>query len=156
MASTVYNALAYWINLATVTLNASTETPNNSQPYVWYGATLGRYIAPLTLQVIGIHDLIHEWAELGSQFRVEERYKIQCGLVSYAGDMDFLGRTKEVFDNFLLLSVALAHDYDLGHNIRVCRPISEGEVIPIPQPSGGSMCSLMFYIQCEARIATLT
>jgi hypothetical protein len=156
MASSIPGAVSYFLNLATTTLSASTDTPNNSHPYVWFGAQLAKYIAPVNLQVKGVTDIVHEWAELGSHYKVEETYRIQCQLVSNAGDLDFEQRMVEVFDNFLLLTVALGNDYTMGGNVRLCLPACEGEVMPASTQAGSSMCSLMFFIHCEARIQTLS
>jgi hypothetical protein len=156
MGSSIPGATKYWLNLATTTLAASTDTPNNSTPYVWFGKSLGKFIAPVTLQVMSIIDIKHDWAELGSLYKVEESYKIRNQLVSYAGDIDYLSRMTEVFENFLMLTIALAADYTLGNNIRLCLPAVSGEVIPSPGTNGSSMCTLTFDIHCEARIQSIS
>jgi len=158
MASSIPGAMGYWINLATTTLAASpaSASPDGSKPYVWFGAPLGRFIAPVTLQITGAHEIIHQWAELGVFYKIEESYKIRNILTSFAGGLDFQGRMTEVFSNFQLLTVALAADYTLGNNVRLSLPMVDGEYIPGADPSGKTLGSLIFDIHCEARISSLT
>ena len=156
MASSIPLAVPYWVNLATTTLSASTDTPNNSQPYVYFGARLGKFIAPLTLQVIGVVDTVHTWAEIGANYRIEETYKIRNQIVSYAGGFDQAGRMQEVYNNFNLLAVALSapENITLGNSVRLCLPMCDGEYQPNADPRGQTMGSLMFDIHVEARITS--
>jgi hypothetical protein len=154
MSSSIPGAVAYWVNLATTTLQSTATSPNGV--YVWFGTPLSKYIAPITLQVMSVVDITHEWAELGSAYKIEEHYKIRNQLVSYAGGTDFMGRMNEVFSNFEILSIATANDYTLGSNVRLCLPLVEGEYMPGTDASGKTMGSLMFDLHCEARITSLT
>lgn len=147
MASSIPGALAYFITLAENTL------PDTAQ--VWFGKSMPVYTAPTTLQIPGVVDITHDWAELGSRFKVEEHYKIQCQLITYAGDLNFEQRMLDVFSTLELLTVALAADYTLGHNVRLCLPVVEGEYTAASDPSGKSMGSLMWFVHCEQRIETL-
>ena|ERR1017187_551673 len=154
MASSIPGAVAYWKELATTTLASTATSPQGI--YVWFGTPLSKYIAPITLQICSVVDITHEWANVGSQFKVEEHYKIRNQLVSYAGGTDFMGRMNEVFSNMLLLTTAIAADYSLGGNVRLCLPMVEGEYMPGTDASGKTMGSLMFDIHCEARITTIS
>jgi hypothetical protein len=158
MGSSIPLAVPYWVNLAATTLNASTDTPNGSTPYVYFGARLGRYIAPLTLQVIGVVDIIHNWAEVGANYRVEETYKIRNEIVSFAGGFDQAARMQEVFNNFNLLAVAVSapENITLGNSVRLCLPMCDGEYQPGVDPKGQTMGSLMFDIHVEVRITSTT
>jgi hypothetical protein len=148
MASSIPGAVNYFVNLAATILPVGTT--------VWFGKAQTVYTAPLTLQIPGITNITHKWAELGSQYKVEEEYRIQCQLITYAGDLNFLQRMDDVFANLRMLTVALAADYSLGQNIRVALPVVEGEYMPSSDAMGRSMGSLLWYIDCQARILTLT
>jgi hypothetical protein len=154
MASSIPGAVAYWVNLAETTLKSTVTSPDGV--YVWFGSPLSRYIAPITLQVMEVTEITHQWAELGSQYKIEETYKIHNQLVSFAGDNDQLGRMNEVFSNLQLLTVALANDYTLGGNVRLCLPVVEGDYLPGTDASGRTAGSLTFDIHCEARVTSLT
>jgi hypothetical protein len=154
MSSSIPATVEYWVNLCTTTLQSTATSPNGV--YVWFGTPLSKYIAPITLQVMSVVDITHEWAELGSAYKIEEHYKIRNQLVSYAGGTDFMGRMNEVFSNFQLLTVACGNDYTLGNNVRLCLPLVEGEYMPGTDASGKTMGSLMFDLACEARITSLT
>jgi hypothetical protein len=147
MSSSIPGAVNYFMNLAVNVLPSGTT--------VWFGKAQTVYTAPVTLQVPGITHITHDWAELGSQYKVEEAYRIQCQMITYAGDLNFLQRMNDVFSNLKLLTVALAADYSLGQNVRLCLPVVEGEYMANSDPSGRSMGSLMWYLHCEARIQTL-
>lgn len=153
MSSSIPGAVAYWLNLAKTTLTSTATSPDSV--YVWFGTPLGKYMAPVTLQVTSVVNIAHDWANVGSEFKVEESYRIRNQLVSYAGGTNFVGRMNEVFSNLSLLTVALATDYTLGANVRLCLPMVSGEYMPGVDPSGKTMGSLMFDIHCEARIRTL-
>ena len=154
MASSIPGAVEYWLNLAKTTLASTATSPDGV--YVWFGSPLSRYVAPITLQVIEISEITHQWAELGSQYKIEETYKIHNQLVSFAGDNNQIGRMTEVFSNLQLLTVALGNDYTLGGNVRLCLPLVEGEYMPGTDPSGRTAGALTFDIHCEARVASLT
>lgn len=147
MGSSIPGAVNYFLTLAQATL---------PEAYVWFGKQLPRVTTPVTLQVLAVTDITHEWAELGSLYKIEETYKIQCQLVSYAGGDQYVDRMNEVFNNYLQLTIALGADYTMGTNVRLCLPGIEAEFVPGAMQDGKSAGSLMFFIHCEARIQSLS
>lgn len=148
MSSSIPNAVNYFINLATNALPPSAQ--------VWFGKALPVYTAPLTLMIPGVTDITHDWAEIGPVYKIEEHYKIQCQLITYAGDLNFQQRMNDVFTALSLITVAIGSDFDLGHNVRLCLPMIEGQYMASSDPAGRSMGSLMWFLHCEARITSLT
>lgn len=154
MSSSIPGAVQYWVNLATTTLASTPLAPDGV--LVWFGAALSKYTAPITLQVLGVYNIVHQWANVGSEFKVEESYKIRNQLVSYSGGLNNINRMTDVFSTLSLLTVATATDYTLGGNVRLCLPMVAGEYVPGSDPTGKIAGSLMFDVHCEARIRTLT
>ena len=91
MPSSVPGAVS---NLVTILGAAFTAASQNVQ--INQGKLLERFIQPLNLQIV---DVVGDQtpAELGQAYRREEKYKIECQLVSWSGDEDFPARRAEVF-----------------------------------------------------------
>lgn len=147
MASSVPNTVTQFLAIMAAAL------PPDAM--VWFGAPLGVYTAPLTLQVIGVHTGMQEIAVMGPDYKREETYEIVCQLTSFAGDPDFTGRMAEVFVAFELITVAIGNNPTLNSAVRFAQ-IGQFEYVPDADAKGMTLGSLSFNVDCQARISSLT
>jgi hypothetical protein len=121
--------------------------------YVWYGAKMSIFEAPITLEILGWHGQ-QVPAELSPQARREEEFELVCCITSFAGDQDFDARETEAVTQWNAVSVMIGNDYTLGGNVRWAQMATynfEG----IPNADGQSIGVMNFTIECQARIDSL-
>ena len=147
MSSSIPAAVA---NLQTL-LVAAFPAPTTQ---VWFGKTLSTYVAPLTVQWLGITG-DQQPAELGPNYRREETYSIEMEIVSFAGDQDYVARTNETMTAFNTLSVVVANNYTLSNAVRFAE-VGTFDLTPEAGDQGQSMARLAFAVHCSQRINSLT
>lgn len=147
MASSVPNAVNAFLSIVQAAL------PGNTQ--VWFGKPLSVYVAPITLQVTGVHTGEQVIATMGPEYKREETYEIQCMLTSFAGDLNFVGRMAEVFLNYGLVTLAVGNNPTLNQTVRFAE-IHSFEYVPDADAKGMSLGALTFSVHCQARISSLT
>lgn len=146
MSSSIPSAVPYFLDLA--------QTALGDQATVRFGKPLPLFSAPITLQVLKIVG-DQAPAELGPNYRREEKYSLVCELTSYAGDQDFVARMTEAWVAFDLLEIAVANDANLGGNVRFAQL---GNILfeAGADIQGQSIGTLDFAVRCEARVNSLT
>src|SRR5262249_52705136 len=122
--------------------------------FIWFGRQMSVFSAPLTLQVISVTG-DQEPADLGPEYRREETFEIHCVLTAFAGDDDHPSRMREVFDQFKVISIAVASNYTLNNTVRFAE-VGDFNYLPDNDSSGKSIGSLAFQIRCSQRITSLT
>lgn len=147
IGSSVPDALTALISIATAALPTGTQ--------VWFGKPLPTYEAPITLQICGVRPGEQSVAVLGPDYTREEVYSIECLLTSFAGDPDYIDRAKEVFDQFHLLSIAVANNPTLNGAVRFAE-MKTFEYVPDADSHGMTLGALTFTVECQARITSLT
>lgn len=170
MASSIPYAVNNFIALMT------TIFTNDGHPeyQVWFGKVQPMYSAPITLEIMGVDAGDQRPAELGINYKREEEYIIECCLVSYQGDQDFLSRMVEVFAVWDLVTSGIANDPSLtgipntsqnsfpastggfGHSAVRFAQIRNMNFYGKPTSAGKSVGCITFDIHCEARIESLT
>jgi hypothetical protein len=155
MPSSIPAARAHLFSLLTTAFAGQTNVQ------VYYGKTLGTFVAPLTVQIMGWAG-DQQPAELGPSYRREETFAIQCQINSWAGDQLYANRETEVMAAFGTVSVIVANNYTLpstaGGNDGAVRFAEVGTFSFTPEADdmGKSMGILNFDVHCSARIASLT
>lgn len=147
MSSSIPGAIQAFMTVAGAALPAGSQ--------VWFGKTLGTYVAPVTLQVNGTVNGRQEPAELGPSYRREEEYEFSCTLTCWAGDEDFMQRMLDTFTNFGLLTVALANNPTMNGTVRFVQ-VTTLNFTPDSTAPGASSGILAFNVNCQQRITSLT
>jgi hypothetical protein len=140
------SALANLLTIATATFPVGTT--------VWFGATLPAYSAPLTFQITEITG-DQSPAELGNNYRREEKFNLVCSLIAYAGGApDFNAQLQSLMANFILLSQAIANNPTLSGAVRYA---DTGNFIITPETDANSQSAvtLDFNVRCEQRVTSL-
>ncbi|ERR1700760_4111584 len=123
---------------------------------VWWGKELGTYSTPLTLQITEIVG-DQEPAELGPQFRREEKFSLVCTLSAYQGgpvDQANAACLTEVMNNFALIHSAVANNPTLNQAVRFAQ-VGNFAINPDTDANGVTAVSLDFQLRCEQRIRSL-
>lgn len=159
MSAAAPAVLKYLMGTTFPTALASFTDPNlGSGVTIYFGPGVKRFNTPITLQLHGVQfDM--EWAEVGPNYRYEERGTLPCTLTSWvAGDSSsegFLDRMTECFSALSLITINIANDVRLGGLVRLVR-LKMGQLQPGSPGDSGSMAHLDFHLHYEVRVDSLT
>jgi hypothetical protein len=145
MASSIPAALTSLIQILTAALPATTQ--------VNVGPELPRYVAPQTLEILGVTG-DQEWAELGGNYKREETYAIHCKLTAWAGDADWESRFQEALVLFDTVSVAVGTNPTLNSTVRLSE-VGSLDLVPI-LTERGSAAGFAFQVHASQRIQSLS
>jgi hypothetical protein len=121
---------------------------------VWFGEELPAYSAPLTFQITEITG-DQEPAELGSNYRREEKFAFVCSLISYqGGPPDFTAMLNGLMPNFILLSQAIANNPTLSSAVRFAQ-VGNFHISSETDSNGQGAVTLDFSVRCEQRVTSL-
>ena len=146
MASSIPAALTNLIQILTAALPATTQ--------VNVGPELPRYVAPQTLEILGVTG-DQAWAEMsGPNYKREETFAIQCKLTSWAGDQDWESRFQEALVLFDVVSVAVGTNMTLNGAVRLCE-VGSLDLVPMLTKEG-SAAGFLFSVHASQRIQSLS
>ncbi len=155
--SAVPGAIDYTVNLFSVTC----PTDSSNVPImVWFGAELGVWQEPTTIELNAVHPISRKWVQLGPTFRIEEDFSIQCKITVFSGEgaggtTDFLTAKDNVFSVWDTLEMAVANDPTLGGNVRISW-FDDADYQPAVDAAGRAMGLMTWVIKCQARVTTLS
>lgn len=146
MASSQLAAVSYLMSSWKTIFGAS----SSNSVVIHYGKPLPKYIAPLTLQIVGITGEDYP-ISLGPDYIQKEEYEIQCVLALWAGDNDELGRFAETQAAFQKITNGILADITLGGSVLWALP-RKLDTLPDADATGRATSIMTFTIQCEARV----
>jgi len=147
--SAIPTALAALLSIATAALPANTT--------IWYGAELPNYTAPLTFTITEITG-DQTVAELGTQYRREEKFAFVCSLITYEGgrpDFDFSVQLSELMTNFNLIALAIGNNPDLNKTVRYAE-VGNFSITAQTDGQGLAATILDFQVRCQQRVLSLS
>ena len=146
MASSIPAALTNLIEILTAALPSTTQ--------VNVGPELPRYVAPQTLEVLGVTG-DQEWAEMsGPNYKREETYAIHLKLTAWAGDADWTSRFQEALVLFDSVFVAVGTNPTLNNTVRLSE-VGSLDLVPM-LAERGSAAGFTFQVHCSQRISSLS
>lgn len=146
-SSAIPGALVAFMGIATEAL------PDGST--VWFGQEIPTYANKITLQISEITG-DQEPAELGPQYRREEKFSLICSLsVCVGGSPDFPGLLSQAMDNFALVSEAVGNNPKLNGAVRFAQ-VGNFMITAGTDANGLSALTLDFSVRCEARVNSLS
>lgn len=146
-SSAIPGALIQALAIATAALPANTT--------IWYGAELPAYSAPLTFQITEITG-DQAPAELGIQYRREEKFSLVCSLIAYnGGSPDFPQQLTDLMGSFGLLSKAIGNNPTLNQSVRFAE-VGNFVITAATDANGQSATTLDFAIRCQQRVNSLS
>lgn len=146
MPTSIPQAVPAFISIAQAALPSTVQ--------VRFAQRFGPFIAPQTLLITNVRITKDDFAELGPTYRHEEHFAIECTMCSAVGNDDEATRMLEVFNNYSLVSVAVANNPTLNNTVRVCH-CQQIDYGPTYDPKGFSVGELTFAVDCEARVTSL-
>ena len=123
---------------------------------VWWGEELTTYSTPVTLQITEITG-DQSPAEIGPQYRREEKFNLVCTLSNYQGGdqaQAALDCITAVMSNFGLISAAVGNNPTLNGAVRFAQ-VGNFILQPTTDSNGVTAVTLDFQVRCEQRILSL-
>lgn len=141
-------------------LSAAYPTDPNGEPVMyWFGAELGAWESPTTVEINGVHPADQEPASLGPDYLREEIFSVDCRATVFGGDSTtangFLSNMDAVWAVWIALETAVANNPELNGTVRYAE---FGEMTYEPTTDGkGIVCgTLAWVVRCSARNFSLS
>lgn len=146
-------------DLITVFGTAAPTDTNNEPIMVWFGAELGVFTSPTTIEINGVDPVTREWAVLGPDYTIEEHFSVKCKISVFSGLatslQDFIATKNLVFGVWNALEMAVANNPTLDGNVRLAW-FDECMYEPSQDAAGQACGEITWVVKCEARVSTLS
>ena len=132
---------------------------NGQQVFFWFGAELGAWSAPTTIEINGVHPADQEPADVSQAFLREETFSIDCKITTFSGgattQADFFASMNATWNVWIALSIAVANNPMLNGVVRYAE-FGEMDYSPTTDAKGMCMGTLTWATRCSARVTSLS